>query len=548
MRSPSALDQRFRDTMSLCVAIAALISSVLFLPAKARAQAPSGSQQTYSVSGSVVNAATGEGIPRAMVRTNGSVQRNAFSDSDGHFQFDGLPAGQVTVTAQKPGYFADQDVNGPPTNWITIGSNSSGITIKLVPQSAIFGRVTDSVGQPIEHMPLRLTARVIHEGRKRWEPRGMSETDEDGHYRFAGLMPGTYFLAAGPREGELQLLAAGEKQKSGFPHMYYPGVPDLSSSTPIQLASGAQSEADLSLAAVPVYQVNGTVGGHTPDQGVGFQVLTPSGDEVSMPTNFNMQTGVFTLEDVPAGSYLLRALSQISLQPMRAETRIAVASNMDGVHMALAPAVSIPISVRLDGHASSTSNASTGASRRPPVSVHLIPQDLTTAELFSNAEPNGSGLVLQNIDFGTYSVDVKAQPPWYVQSANYGQTNVMYDDITVAPGQGYPMDIVLRDDGASLSGSLKSSGGTPEHATIVILPQPVSKLGARTIQGITDTFSLSGLAPGEYLVFAFDRVDGMEYSNPDVMEAYASQAAHVTLTAGQQAQVQVEVIHPGRNN
>jgi hypothetical protein len=40
----------------------------------------------------------------------------------------------------------------------------------------------------------------------------------------------------------------------------------------------------------------------------------------------------------------------------------------------------------------------------------------------------------------------------------------------------------------------------------------------------------------------------MEYSNPDVMEAYASQAAHVTLTAGQQAQVQVEVIHPGRNN
>jgi len=534
--------------MSLCVAIAALISSVLFLPAKARAQAPSGSQQTYSVSGSVVNAATGEGIPRAMVRTNGSVQRNAFSDSDGHFQFDGLPAGQVTVTAQKPGYFADQDVNGPPTNWITIGSNSSGITIKLVPQSAIFGRVTDSVGQPIEHMPLRLTARVIHEGRKRWEPRGMSETDEDGHYRFAGLMPGTYFLAAGPREGELQLLAAGEKQKSGFPHMYYPGVPDLSSSTPIQLASGAQSEADLSLAAVPVYQVNGTVGGHTPDQGVGFQVLTPSGDEVSMPTNFNMQTGVFTLEDVPAGSYLLRALSQISLQPMRAETRIAVASNMDGVHMALAPAVSIPISVRLDAHASSTSNASTGASRRPPVSVHLIPQDLTTAELFSNAEPNGSGLVLQNIDFGTYSVDVKAQPPWYVQSANYGQTNVMYDDITVAPGQGYPMDIVLRDDGASLSGSLKSPGGTPEHATIVILPQPVSKLGARTIQGITDTFSLSGLAPGEYLVFAFDRVDGMEYSNPDVMEAYASQAAHVTLTAGQQAQVQVEVIHPGRNN
>jgi len=514
----------------------------------ATAQATSGSQQTYSVSGSVVNSATGEGVPRAMVRTNGSVQRNTFSDSDGHFQFDGLPPSQVTVTAQKPGFITDQDVNGPSSNWITIGSNSSGITIKLVPQSAIYGRVTDSVGQPIEHMPLRLTARVIHEGRKRWEPRGMAETDEDGHYRFAGLMPGTYYLAAGPREGELQLLAAGEKQKSGFPHMYYPGVADLTSSAPIQLAPGAQSEADFSLATVPVYQVTGTVGGHTPDQGVGFQVLTPSGDEVSMPTNFNMGTGAFTLEDVPAGSYLLRALSQMSLQPMRAETRIAVASNMDGVHMTLAPAVSIPIVVRLDAHASSGSGSSGGTPQRPPVSVHLIPQDPTTAELFSNAEPNGNGLVLQNVDFGTYTVDIRPLSPWYVQSATYGQSNVLYDDISIAPGQGYPMDIVLRDDGASISGTLKPSGGTPQRINVVILAQPASKLGAHTLQGITDTFSLNGLAPGDYLVFAFDRDDGLEYSNPDVMDAYASQAAHVTLTAGQQAQVQVEVIHAGRKD
>lgn len=514
----------------------------------ASAQAISGNQQTYSISGTVVNSATGEGVPRAMVRTNGSVQRNAFSDSEGRFQFDGLPAGQVTVTAQKPGFFTDQDVNGPASNWILIGTNSGGITVRLVPQSAIFGRVTDSIGQPIEHMPLRLTARTIHEGRKRWEPRGMTETDEDGHYRFAGLMPGTYYLAAGPREGELQLLAAGEKQKIGFPHTYYPGVPDLASAAPIQLASGAQGEADFSLAAVPVYQVTGTVSGHTPEQGVGFQVLTPSGDEVSMPTNFNMETGGFTLEDVPAGSYLLRALSQMSLQPMRAETRIAVASNLDGIRMTLSPAVSIPIVVRMDAHASSGGSSPAGYSRRPPVSVHLIPQDLSAAELFSTAEPNGSGILLQNIDFGAYTVDVKAQPPWYVQSATYGQSNVLYDDISIAPGQGYSMDIVLRDDGASISGTLKSSGGTPQHATIVILPQPATKLGARTLQGITDTFSLSGLAPGEYLVFAFDHVEGMEYSNPDVMDAYASQAAHVTLTASQQAQVQVELIHAGKKD
>jgi hypothetical protein len=517
-------------------------------PRFATAQGTSGNPQTYSLSGTVVNSATGEGIPRAMVRTNGNLQRNTWSDTDGHFQFDGLPPSQVTVTAQKPGFFHDQDANGPASNWITIGSNSSGIAIKLIPQSAIYGRVTDSTGQPIEHMPMRLTARSIRDGRRRWEPRGMTETDEDGRYRFAGLMPGAYYLAVGPRQGELQLMAAGEKQKNGFPHMYYPGVPDFSSAAPIQLASGAQSEADFSLGTVPVYQVSGVVSGHSLDQGVGFQVLTPSGDEVSVPTNFNMETGVFTLDDIPAGSYLLRALSQLSLQPLRAEARIAVASNMDGVRLALAPAVSIPIVVRLDAHASSSGVSSATNLQRPPVSVHLIPQDTTVGELFSIAEPNGNGIMLQNVDFGTYTVDIRPLSPWYVQSASYGQTNVLYDDITVSPSQSYPMDIVLRDDGATLSGTLKPSGGTPQRANVVILAQPASKLGAHALQGITDSFSLSGLAPGDYLIFAFDRVDGLEYSNPDVMDAYASQAAHVTLTAGQQAQVQVDLIHAGKKD
>ena len=88
-----------------------------------------------------------------MVRTNGSVQRNAFSDSDGHFQFDGLPPGQITVTAQKPGFFSDQDVNGPPIELDHDRFEQQRHHVKLVPQSAIYGRVTDSVGSRLSTCP-----------------------------------------------------------------------------------------------------------------------------------------------------------------------------------------------------------------------------------------------------------------------------------------------------------------------------------------------------------------------------------------------------------
>jgi hypothetical protein len=53
-----------------------------------------------------------------------------------------------------------------------------------------------------------------------------------------------------------------------------------------------------------------------------------------------------------------------------------------------------------------------------------------------------------------------------------------------------------------------------------------------------------GLAPGEYLIYAFDS-DRLEYTNPDVLQAYASQAAHVTLSPNQKLQVALELIRTG---
>jgi hypothetical protein len=503
------------------------------------------SQQAYTLSGSVVNSASGEPVPHAAVRLNGTVQRNTFTDNEGHFQFDGLPQCQVTVMAQKPGFFTDQDPAGAGSRWISIGPEASSISVKLVPQAAIYGKVTESGGQPVEHMPVRLTARAIREGRRPWEPRGMTETDEDGHYRFAGLMPGTYYLSVGPREGELELFGENEKQKVGFAHVYYPGTPDLAAASPVQLAAGQQAQADVSVSAVPVYKVTGTIAGHRPDQGVGFQVFTPSGDEISLPTNFNMDTGVFTLDSVPAGNYVLRALSQSGVQPLRAEVRINVSSEMDGLHLTLVPAVSIPVVVRLDSRNSSATSSASVSPQRAPLFVHLIPSGMAMSESFSSNEP-GSGMTLQNVDFGTYTVEVKPRSPWYVQSATYGHTNVLYDDISVVEGQNYPMEVTLRDDGATVAGTVKAPDNTPVRASIVAIQQPLSKQVPQISRGVTSAFNISGLAPGEYLVFAFDQTDGLELSSMDVIETYASQAAHVTLTPNQKAQVQLDLIHVGR--
>ena len=501
------------------------------------------SEETFILSGTVVNSVTGEPIPRALVRTNGMVQRTAFTDGEGHFQIDGLPAMQVSVIAQKPGYTLS---NSDFHSWFAIGPNTPALVVKLVPQSAIYGRVTDASGQPIEHVPLRLTARSIREGRKAWEQRAMSESDEDGHFRFANLPAGTYYLAAGPQDFEPHILAAGEKRTTGFPHLYYPGVPDITSASPIQLTAGQQMETDISLSAVPIYQISGTVAGHLVDNGVGFQLLTSSGDELSLPTNFNMETGTFKLEDVPAGSYIVRAMSQAGLQPLRAEVRVNVSTNVEDLRLTLVPSVSIPIVTRLEPR-SPRGNSSALNQQRPPVSVRLIPTDPNLAEQFSTFEgAQHSTMVLQNVDPGIYTAELLPQPPWYVQSATYAQTNMLEDNISVAGGQSSPMELVLRDDSASLSGTVKSSDNVPIPAAVVIVPQAAGKVAPHVVRSGSNNFNASGLAPGDYLVFAFDRIDDLEYANPDALAPYASQAAHVTLAANQKAQVSLDLIHVGK--
>src|SRR5713226_3786595 len=63
----------------------------------------------YSLRGVVVNSVTGEAIRGALVQIFINGQRSILTGPDGKFQFDGLPAGQTSITVRKPGFFAEDD-------------------------------------------------------------------------------------------------------------------------------------------------------------------------------------------------------------------------------------------------------------------------------------------------------------------------------------------------------------------------------------------------------------------------------------------------------
>ena len=54
--------------------------------------------------GVVRNAATGEGVPRALVRIEGDANTGALTDGEGHFEIPNIAVGPQSVEVRKPGF------------------------------------------------------------------------------------------------------------------------------------------------------------------------------------------------------------------------------------------------------------------------------------------------------------------------------------------------------------------------------------------------------------------------------------------------------------
>jgi len=109
-----------------------------------------------------------------------------------------------------------------------------------------------------------------------------------------------------------------------------------------------------------------------------------------------------------------------------------------------------------------------------------------------------------------------------------------------------PINIVLRGDGASLSGTIESDGHAG-RGSVLLVPDRAS------VSRVQTTFVMSGgqfqfdrLAPGDYRVLAVDHADKIEFRNPEVLSAYLSRASRVTLQSGAQAKTTVELIEVGQ--
>jgi Carboxypeptidase regulatory-like domain len=501
---------------------------------------------TYVVEGTVINSATGEPIRAALVQIHIGQQISLLTGADGKFRFDTVPQSQLTITVQKPGFFSEQEISqGPIPNQLTqVGPGMKPVIMRLIPEGAIYGRITDSDGDPILDLQIGLVQAAIVNGQKRWQQMGSQQTKEDGEFRFFGLLPGAYYLRTESTPvANLRVGANSETARGGYPSNYYPGKLDLGSATAIAVEPAKEVRADFSVKREALYQVSGRVIGAPRQMSLGIQVLGSDGEWLNGGVQMDPRAETFTAF-VPKGSYVIKAYANGNNGPQGVAVQsVNVNGDVAGLSLALAPLATIPVDVRFE----ITQNTNSGPYSKDmqPVSVTLVSKGTVLSNQGYGAtmqgQPEGQSFAVRNVEPGRYTAQLIATGHWYIESARCGQVNLVTEDLSVETGgTRQPIEIVLRDDFATVSGAV-SLDGQPAKATVLLMPDGNPRGAVALLSNPDGRFQKEDLPPGDYKAIAFDRVDGLEYTNTEAMRAYFSWEQPVHVSPNGQATVQLEL-------
>ena len=548
---------------------------------QASGQGPLADTQATTIHGTVVNSVTHAPISRALVYSPDN-RYAMLTDGEGQFEFTlpktasdreqlymGEPEQMWNVAglehpfwlmARKPGFLEDPN-NGTQAP----ATPDREITIPLMPESLIKGRVVVSEADPPSGINVQLYSRQVQDGMPRWVHASSVRANSEGEFRFAELHPGSYRVLTNELMDNDPVTAVPGGQSYGFPPVFYPGVSDFASAGTITLTAGQTVQVDLPLTRQPYYPVSIPVA--NPDQNGGMNITVSVQGHRGPGFSLGYNAGKQSVEgSLPNGNYLVEATTYG--RPISTGTsHLTVAgAAAQGPAMTLIPSSSVEIRVSEEFTSNDEASGSmTWSVAGRSFEVHGPRRDLQpqlvgdddfarqpTALPRPPTGPNDDSLVFDNLVPGKYWLRASSSRG-YVASATMGAVDLLHEPLMVVPGASTAIDVKMRDDFAEIDGTvmgisseLNPTPGTPELPIIVYCvplpngPGQFEQLGASWPDG---KFMSDRMIPGSYRVLVFrNSQPHLPYRDAEAMKAYESLGPAVHLSPGQKTTVQVQII------
>ncbi len=554
------------------VVVAAALSAQSSPSSSSLSAAPASAPARATLSGIVTKDPGSEPVKKALIELiaespSAGGNHTALTGADGSFRIENILPGRYRMFVERSG-FQEIDKHHRRTEGRTLalaaGQEMKDLVVHLQAAAVIEGRVTDEDGDPMAEAQVAVLRQMFVAGRSRWEQVGAERTNDLGEYRIPGLAAGSYYVSVTPPPDFRSLFEAttdapadwkknapSEKVATVYQTIYYPGTRDRGQAAPIQLHGGDDFPANFSLTPSPSLTIRGSV------------VNLPAGSTATImlqSRDFNLvlngaemrKDGSFEIRDVTPGIYTILATVDNASAPMMARQSLQITSaNVEGLKLAPQAAGSIRGHLRMEA---------SSAARPDPSQMFLLLRSADgdddalsafecEASFSTLAHVNADGsFEWKNVPAGRYSVQIpeaNAMPDWFLKSVAAGRDAA--DSGFSVSGGTTTLDLVASANGAVAEGIATNQKDEPV-ADAVIVAVPEARFRSRpdryhkALADQSGRFTLRGLPPGDYTLFAWESVDGEAYYNPEFLKSYEGQGKPLSVSEGERKSVRVKAI------
>ncbi len=543
------------------------------------AQTP-GDQKTAVVEGTVVNSVSGAALRRVDVTLSNSVvpaelaammQKvqgisgmpdmpkaatktfTATTDGAGKFRFEKVDPGVYYLKAKRAGFvdgsYQPKGGGAEGEMRLSAGQEMTGLVFRLVPQGAISGRVLDEEGEPVPEATVSAMKYSYAAGRRRLTPAGMERTDDRGQFRLGKLPPGKYFLCAELMRIDPMGLAppapADGSPETAYVATYYPGTLDLSQAARVEVGPGGDVAGfNIRLQKSRVVRVKGKLALADAAPGQITQIMVmPGGGRIGgmSMTMVSDPEGKFELTNLQPGNYTVMVMRMSGSNPtVNIQPLVVPSQGLQDVKLGNQPEGTIQGSIMVEGDAKIPLKG---------FSIMLAPgEGLSVMPVTGTADENG-GFTLKHLAAAPYDLALTSVPGGaYVKSVAFNGRDAMGKELECPPGGNATLRIVLGTDGGQVEATVSREDKAVSDATVVLLPaEPDRRHEEAVRKGSTDAAgktTLKDIPPGDYLAFAWEKVEDDAWFDPEFLKSIESRAVKVRVGSKGKETVELKAI-PG---
>jgi hypothetical protein len=304
-------------------------------------------------------------------------------------------------------------------------------------------------------------------------------------------------------------------------------------STVIQVHSGEEQHFELRPAVSPTHVVTATAPSAGGREFMRITARSSNGATLQVNPQMDGVGGEVKLQ-LPQGTYTLTATRNNPEGPEQAETTVTVPDHdISGVVFQFSPIPSIPVEMIVE--------ASSGSDTAAPPTLQQLGLTL------DNEQPDterGDSTIRpttrrdQSLAFttppGSYRLEGRNTGVWYVKAANYGDSDLLQQDLVAVPGAaGTPIRITVSDQTGSLQGTV-TLNGSPAACWVYLIPAGPSAQSVISVRsGSSGSYSAAHLPPGSYRAIAFEHRHSVNYKDPASLAPFGNRVQSITVTAGE---------------